>query len=255
MPNRKYFTDEQRAAWRRDGFVVVRGLFDAAEMEQITAWTEEIEALPEVPGKCMMYFEPSLKEPGQRLLNRVENFYPYHQGFAALIDGAKMRARISELFGEPAVLFKDKINFKKPGGDGFKPHQDQQAGWGEYAEIFITALVSIDEATIESGCLEVTAGHHDRGLIGSEWTPLTEEERKDMNLAPYPTKPGDAMFFSSYTPHGSKANLSDRQRRVLYISYNRRSEGDHRLRYYEEKRQSYPPDCEREPGKEYVFRV
>jgi hypothetical protein len=49
--------------------------------------------------------------------------------------------------------------------------------------------------------------------------------------------------------------LTAEPRRVLYVTYNRASEGDHRLRYYADKRKSYPPDCEREPGKQYVYRV
>ena len=32
----------------------------------------------------------------------------------------------SQLFGEPAVLWKEKMNFKKPGSAGFAPHQDAQ---------------------------------------------------------------------------------------------------------------------------------
>ena len=49
---------------------------------------------------------------GRRLINRIENFYPYHAGFKALFDGDKLLGRVSDLLGEPAVLFKDKINFK-----------------------------------------------------------------------------------------------------------------------------------------------
>ena len=30
---------------------------------------------------------------------------------------------VSDLFDEPAVLFKEKINFKLPGGGGFLAHQ------------------------------------------------------------------------------------------------------------------------------------
>ncbi|MEC8204785.1 MAG: phytanoyl-CoA dioxygenase family protein, partial [Pseudomonadota bacterium] len=52
------------------------------------------------------------------------------------------------------------MNFKLPGGDGFELHQDQQAGWGTYTDFFITALVSIDAATEENGCLELVAGLH-----------------------------------------------------------------------------------------------
>ena len=41
-------------------------------------------------------------------------------------------------------------------GAGFEAHQDQQAGWSTYAPIFITALVGIDRATTENGCLEMS---------------------------------------------------------------------------------------------------
>ena len=50
-------------------------------------------------------------------------------------------------------------------------------------------------------------------------------------------------------------NLTDQARRVLYITYNAVSEGDHLQQYYADKSQSYPPDIEREAGRDYVFRV
>src|SRR5690242_1758290 len=144
-------SDVQAAAltetFRRDGFVVVPGLFDAGEMRDISDWTGEVQAQPETPGRAMMDSERRLLQPGERVLQRVENFCPFHAGFASLCDGEKLRGTVGRLFGEPAVLFKDKINFKLPGGDGFKPHQDQQAGWSVYADLFITAMVSIDPTT------------------------------------------------------------------------------------------------------------
>jgi len=172
----RYLTEDDVAAFQRDGYVVRRGIFTRDEMARIAAWTDEVQYLAEVPGKYMMYFEPSLLEPGRRVIQRIENFSPYHAGFARLFDSGQMRGAVTQLFGEPAVLFKEKINFKLSGGDGFKPHQDQQAGWGTYADLFITAMVSIDDTTIENGCLELAAGQHRRGLIGSEWTPLTDAD-------------------------------------------------------------------------------
>jgi len=251
----RHFSGPELEAYARDGFLMTPGLFDPTEMTAITAWTDKVEAYPEAPGCYMIYGEPSLAAPGRRLISRIENFYPYHAGFRALFDGEKLRGRVGQLLGEPAVLFKDKINFKMPGGDGFKPHQDQQAGWSTYASLFVTALVSIDEATVENGCLELAAGHHRRGLIGQEWAPLTEHEMAGMAFVAYPSKPGDVALFDSYVPHRSGPNLTDRARRVLYVTYNRCSEGDHRLRYYADKRKSYPPDVEREPDKTYVYRV
>jgi hypothetical protein len=251
----RHFSGPELEAYARDGFLMTPGLFDPTEMAAITAWTDEVEAYPEVPGCYMIYGETSLAAPGRRLISRIESFYPYHVGFRALFDGEKLRGRVGQLLGEPAVLFKDKINFKMPGGDGFKPHQDQQAGWSTYASLFVTALVSIDEATVENGCLELAAGHHRRGLIGQEWAPLTEHEMAGMSFVAYPSKPGDVAFFDSYVPHRSGPNLTDRARRVLYVTYNRCADGDHRLRYYADKRKSYPPDVEREPDKTYVYRV
>ena len=241
--------------FQRDGFVVMPGLFDREEVHRISAWTDELQALPERPGHCMMYFEPSLLEPGKRVLQRIENFCPFHSGFAALCEGDKLCGTTTALLGEPAVLFKDKINFKLPGGDGFKPHQDQQAGWSIYADLFVTAMVSIDDTTGENGCLELAAGHHTRGLIGDEWKPLSEEDMRRMNARAVPTRAGDVVFFDSYTPHASGPNLTADRRRVLYITYNRLSAGDHRARYFADKRKSFPPDIEREPGRTYTFRV
>jgi len=255
----KTLTDPAMAAvieaFQRDGFAVVPGLFDAGEIGQISAWTDEIQSEPEVPGRTMKYYEPSLLNPDERVLQRIENFCRFHAGFAALCDGDKLRGAVSSLFGEPAVLFKDKINFKLPGGDGFKPHQDQQAGWSAYADLFITAMVSIDPTTAENGCLELCAGQHTQGLLGSEWTPLTDADMQRLEARSVPTEPGDVVFFDSYTPHASGPNLTAERRRVLYITYNRRSAGDHLVQYYADKRKSFPPDIERDPSRTYTFRV
>jgi hypothetical protein len=255
MSDTSGLTDEQIDAFRRDGFVFAPGFFDAAAMRDITAWTEEVTAWPEAPGRHMVYYEDSQSEPGRRVVHRIEDLTPFHARFRDLYSRGPMIQAVSALFGEPAALFKDKINFKMPGGDGFKAHQDVQAGWDTYASYYITALVSIDAATIENGCLEMAAGWHDRGLVGREWTPLGEEETAAMNFAPYPTTPGDAMFFDSFAPHRSGPNRTAASRRMLYVTYNRASEGDHRAQYFAEKRESFPPDIDRAPGETYVFRV
>jgi hypothetical protein len=251
----RYLTAEQIARFHRDGFVLVPGFYDAAETRRITGWVDEVTAWPELPGRHMVYYEDSLKLPGTRVVQRIEDFTPYHAGFERLFNSGRMADAIADLLGEQALLFKEKINYKLPGGDGFKAHQDAQAGWNVYASFYVTALVSIDEATPENGCLECAAGWHDKGLVGDEWTPLGEGETKDMVFESFPTKPGDAMFFDSYAPHRSGPNLTDHSRRVLYVTYNRASEGDHRAQYFADKRKSFPPDIEREAGKSYVFRV
>ena len=203
----------------------------------------------------MVYYEDSLTEPRHRVVQRIEDFCPFHPGFDSVVRGARLLNWVAALLGEPAVLFKEKINFKMPGAPGFKAHQDQQAGWTRYAPIFVTALVTLDRSTLENGCLEMADAPRLGALIGEEWTPLTPRQMAAFRLVPVPGEPGDVLFFDSYAPHGSAPNLTDAQRRILYLTYNLASDGDHRRAYYAAKRSSFPPDVEREPGRDYRFRV
>jgi ectoine hydroxylase-related dioxygenase (phytanoyl-CoA dioxygenase family) len=116
-------------------------------------------------------------------------------------------------------------------------------------------LVTIDDSNKENGCLELASGHHKRGLLGKKWEPLKDDQLSGVEFVEYPMKPGDVAFFDCFVPHQSKPNLTSVQRRNLYLTYNRASEGDHREKYFADKRKSYPPDLEREPGKEYSFKV
>jgi len=243
---------EDCARMQRDGYLVVRGFFSTPEVAELLQWTEELEKAPEVSGRHWVYREDSVREPGRRVIQRIENFCPYHEGFDRFIRHRALLRWTGALMGGPVVLFKDKINFKMPGGAGFKAHQDQQAGWSTYAPLFVTAMVTLDAATVENGCLEIAAGRHREGLIGQQWVPLEEQ---GLSLEVIPTAPGDVIFFDSYVPHASKANLTDSPRRILYITYNLAREGDHRARYFADKHASFPPDIDRDKEKTYVYRV
>ncbi len=241
--------------YARLGWCVARGFYPPDDAAALVRWTEEVTALPEVPGRQMVYHEKSLIDGQARLIQRIENFCPYHPGFDRDVRDGRLTRAVEQLLGEPAVLFKEKINFKMPGGAGFEPHQDQQAGWTVFAPLFVTALVCIDPATLANGCLEMADVPRLGGMIGQEWAPLTEAEMASFSLQPLPTDPGDVVFFDSFVPHASKPNLTDQARRALYLTYNRASDGDHRQRYFADKRAAFPPDIERAPGAEYRFRV
>jgi phosphatidylglycerophosphate synthase len=236
------------------GWASEPGFFSADEVAEISGWIDDLSTRPEVPGAHMVYHEGRLDDASVRLVQRIENFCPFHEGFDQLVNG-RLKSRIEQLLGAPAVLFKDKINFKMAGGAGFEAHQDQQAGWSRYAPSFVTALVSIDPATVENGCLEIADVPRLGGLIGKEWEPLTADQMASFDLKPLPCSPGDVLFFDSYVPHASKPNRTDRSRRILYLTYNAAAYGDHRARYFAEKRANFPPDIERKPGTEYRFRV
>ncbi|HTL70002.1 MAG TPA: phytanoyl-CoA dioxygenase family protein, partial [Candidatus Eisenbacteria bacterium] len=166
-------TPRQLDDFRRDGFLVVRGLYGAAEMQELSERIDRFAARPPAAGRQMAYYEKSLLEPGKKILSRIEKFAEYEDGLRAFIFGAKMMDRVNALLGEPGVLFKEKVNFKLPGGGGFEAHQDIQPGWDAYAPYFLSVLVTVDESTLENGCLELAAGQHTRGMLGEKWKPLT----------------------------------------------------------------------------------
>ena len=254
MNPERILSEEQVEQFHRDGFLVVRGMYSAEEVQAISDWTDEVAACPEVPGKYMMYFEESQAD-GSRILCRIENFVPYHEGFSKLITARRMQQAVSELFGEEAVLFKDKINFKLPGGDGFKEHQDVQAGWDDFADIHITAMIAIDETNEANGSLEMIAGMHKQGVLGSMWAPLTDEDTGHVDYIAGALPAGRRRFLRLLCAAPLAAQPHRQGRRVLYITYNKLSEGDSREQYYTDKRNNYPPDIERDPDKDYSFKV
>jgi hypothetical protein len=240
------------AAYHRDGFLVVPGLLTEVEKELLADWVSEVEAWPEAPGRWMQYFEPN-RRTGARQLCRTENFIPFHPGLRDLLCGDRLLAAVGELLGEPALLYKDKINFKLPGANGFAPHQDAPAFTGQGQKNHLTLLLAVDPCTPENGCLEMSAGGHRLGPL-----PHTEPGGgldagwvARLDWAPVVLRPGDAVFFGSYIPHGSGPNRTDRPRRTLYVTYNPAGEGDRHAAYYADKRAHFPPECERRPGADY----
>jgi ectoine hydroxylase-related dioxygenase (phytanoyl-CoA dioxygenase family) len=137
------------------------------------------------------------------------------------------------LLGEVAVDFKDKINYKQPGGAGFGVHQDRLAYPG--ANRVMSLLVAIDPCTTESGCLSVAAGVH-RVLPVDERGVVIEEVARTLRWHEAELAPGDVVCIDGLAPHSSDTNHTARPRRVLVASYAPASEGYTRERYYSARR-------------------
>jgi ectoine hydroxylase-related dioxygenase (phytanoyl-CoA dioxygenase family) len=240
----------QREAWLRDGFLHLPGFF--GDGSQLAEWTDELSCWPETAGKWMKYFESSVDGRASRMLCRVENFLEHHSGWRGIIEDARLAEVLADLFEEPAVLFKEKINFKLPGGNGFTAHQDAPAFSAFGQSFHITAMVSIDAATVENGCLDMAVGQHVGGLLAmTEAQVLSKKSVEALDWAPLETGSGDLVLFGSFIPHRSGPNRSDVARRAAYITYNAASLGSRRADYYAEKRRVFPPEIERVTGRDY----
>jgi len=244
---------DARAHWRRHGWVWLRGFLDAAETERLRRWTDEIASWPETPGKWMRYYERPKDRPGEKLLARVENFMPYHEGVARVLSGERFTELLSACCGEPVVLFKDKINFKLPGGAGFADHQDAPAYVNFGVEHQLTVMVPIDPFTRENGCLEVALDACQRVFLPHRADGTLEPGvMAALEVVPLLAVPGDVIVFDAWVPHRSGPNLSSAPRRSYYLTYNPASAGDHRAEYYARKRECFPPEYERRPGVDYA---
>lgn len=255
MNKNNFFSLSQKKEFKNNGFVIVRNLFSEEEMRVVKK--HALALLVEKPkiGKQMVYLEENFKTPGKKQVSRIENFLPFNIQLNEFFNDGRMMSCLEELFGEPAVIFKDKINYKLPGEGKAAPHQDIQSNWSNYADFFISVQVCIDENTLENGCLEVCSGFNKLGLIGKRWEPLSEEIIKDMDFIHFTGKPGDCIFFDCFVPHQSSLNMSDVSRSNLYLTYNPLSQGDHRELYFSDKRVDFPPDNERKEGQNFKYRV
>ncbi|MEO2031777.1 MAG: phytanoyl-CoA dioxygenase family protein [Planctomycetaceae bacterium] len=221
----------QRDEFGTNGYLHCPELLSGTSLMRIRHMVEEVADWPEDDSRCQHYHE--VTEDG-RVLTRTERFLSHHQGLRELLTDGIVSGAVSQLFGEPALVFKEKINYKLPGGGGFAPHQDAQAY--AYGRSHITCLVAVDEHTIDNGCLWFAPGQHVRGLLETNDAGcLTERITGSMEWVSAPLSPGGATFFSSFVPHKSLANLSSESRRSLYVTYTRASEGDLRSEYYAER--------------------
>lgn len=229
---------ELREHFELTGWVLV-DTFDEARVAEIASWVEEIATWPEGGGQWLQHHE--LTDDGPTLA-RSENFVPFHPGMAALLTTGVLPEIASALLGEPAVLYKEKINYKLPGGAGFSPHQDAPAY--PMIESHVSALVAVDDADETNGCLEVVSGWHDAVLPTDERGCVAPELVAQMEWIPAPVRRGQTLWFHSRTPHRSGPNRSGRPRRALYPTYNAASEGDLREQYYAAKLAAFAEESE-----------
>jgi hypothetical protein len=201
------------------------GVLAGGDVDALAGWADAIEKWPVGSHIWGQYAE----QIGDRVVVcRTENVSACHPGVASLVAG-RLREIATDALSEPVSAFKDKINYKQPGGAGFRPHQDRRAYPG--VERVLSILVAVDECTTESGCLWLAAGvdeilpTDDRGVV-------RDDVVASLSWEPAELAPGDAVLLTGLAPHYSEANHGCRRRRVLVASYAPTSEGYGRDHYY-----------------------
>lgn len=242
---------QELTSWTTNGYLKLDRYYDKNQISQIKSWTNELASLPEIQQKWMLYYE--VNEIGnKKTLCRIENFIDYHDGFMNLLSDKKLLSLIATLLEEEPVIFKEKINFKFPGGGGFGAHQDAPAYSMFNQRFHLTCMICIDEANIENGCLEFASGRHNEGIFAQEPNgDIKEELVRSMQWEYLICNSGDVVIFDSFVPHRSGPNKSTNSRNALFATFNKVSEQSLRTTYYETKRKFFPPDYERDPDQVY----
>jgi hypothetical protein len=223
--------DDPRAAshFAEHGWLLTDTL-DASGVAELRAWVDEVAAWPDDGAGWLHYREQTDHGP---VLCRSENLVPFHDGLRRLLTEGTLVHAASVLIGEPAVLYKEKINYKLPGGAGYAPHQDAPAY--PFVEVHVSCMVAVDDATAGNGCLEVVSGCHHELLPMDHAGCIRAEVAAQLAWEPVEVRAGQTLWFHSRTPHRSGPNTSASPRRALYPTYHAAAEGDQREAYYRHK--------------------
>ena len=241
--------------YKKNGYLLVRSPFKKGDIKKLSDYINEIKNFKEIKGRYMIYFDKSKDQ--KNVLTRTENFLTFHKKTNKLLKKNNISKLVDQLLKNKSVLFKDKINWKYPNAEGFEPHQDAQVWEYLYPNIksFISLAISIDKTNKKNGCLEVAKGQHFYGLMGNNKSAIDKNIVKKMKWQSIYTKPGDLIFFDSYTPHRSGKDSSKKPRVMIYLTYNAKKDGNLKKEYFTNKRKSFPPNIEREKGKKYKYLI
>lgn len=256
---------KQKQFFKENGYLWIKNFFSNEQTALLKVWAEEINAgaqsilklagensTKSILGTVIVVAEAH----DSSQVCRTEDMLSFYPNLHHLVEGT-ITSYLGQLLSEPYVLFKDKLNFKWPGGGAFPPHQDFPA-----FELFgprehVTAMVCIDAATFENGCLQVAkkwretfAGDPliDAALLkegravlpyivgGSNHGSIQPQYVEKISWLALNTSPGDLVLIDSFVPHYSEVNKSTISRRAMFFTLNKLKEGDYRKAYYHAKR-------------------
>ncbi len=222
----------QKDQFWRDGVLVVENAVTPQQLQNLrevfNEWVEESKTHKNDYGETLdgrARFDLQLGHSAEKpALRRVQSPEEVSEVYADIMRNARTVDICAELIG-PAIKFHHgKINSKLPGSaTKVKFHQDFTFQPMTNDDL-ITALLFIDDVTLENGPLEVVPGSH-KGPLYSLWhdgkftgavADEVFEDHKD-KIVRCTGKAGSVCLMHSSLLHGSAPNLSD-QSRTLYIA-------------------------------------
>ena len=201
------------------GFVLRRHCIDPALVERARQEAVTWGVLPPRNTNIALYEE---MVGGHKVPARIEGVAETPGALGALARLAQVQAE--QATGTKLALFKDKINFKHPGGGHFVAHQDSPA-YFPHGSWHVSVLVPLVPFTEANGTLH----------IAPRVSLCPMEELDKLVYSPTTAYPGDCLIFDGLTPHKSGPNHTKSPRIGLYMTFVMASEADARRTYQEAK--------------------
>jgi ectoine hydroxylase len=224
-------TQDQRAAFERDGYLFFPGLFDAREVKTLTDAVPALYARREV---C------NVREKGSDAVRTNFAAHLVSPPFARLARHPRMVQPVQQLFGEAVYMHQFKINGKMAfEGDVWQWHQDYGTWLNDDlmpTERAMNVAIFLDDVSEFNGPLMFIPGSHRKGVIDAShdtsttsyplWTlghdavaQLVERAGGRQGGIVSPHGPaGSMILFHSCLVHASGSNLSPWNRVSVYLS-------------------------------------
>ncbi len=217
-------TPEQREAYDRDGFVLVRGLFDAEE-------TRLLQQAMETDPQIRQHFYNRRDAEGLATRMALWN-HPGDSVYGMAARSRRVVDTMESLLGGEVYHYHSKLTAKEPfEGGAWEWHQDYGYWYnnGCLYPLMASVMVALDRCTRENGCLQVVRGSHllgriDHGVVqGSQVGAAPDRVAKileQLDVVYAEMEPGDGLFFHCNTLHRSDQNRSPDRRWTVLFCYN-----------------------------------
>lgn len=223
-------TDEEREAFRRDGYVHLRAVLSEDEMADIEAvYDQFLHGEIAVPGKDfndMTTGEHGTDARGYAIVN-VMVPRRYHPEWRGNVFERRAESIAAQLCGEGMTIDFDQLLAKQPGrADAvFGWHQDQAYWIDTDDRRTATCWLAVDESTVDNGCMQFLPGsnrepvrpHHPLHGDRHASHTLVTDLRPDDTMVPVPIARGDITVHSEGVLHGSGGNSTADSWRRAYI--------------------------------------
>lgn len=228
------FSSAEVEDFRRNGYIVVKGLIPEAYLDAMRRVTQR--DLEQFQGD--VEFEADLNYPGApesreaeggRTVRRLRQAVSRDPVFLRLVREPGILGRFQQLLGPHIVMplaHHNCIMTKQPrfsSDTGW--HQDTRY-WSFLKDDLVNLWIALGPETLQNGCLQVLPGSHAAAVQRSQLdadlflrTDLKQNETMLSTACPVELHPGDALFFHARCFHAATRNYSTETKKSVVFTF------------------------------------